>query len=97
MSKRGRKARRRSVAEDLREQLPKIGGLSANPCELEITIEIDKIDSYKYLDCPNYDDCVNIASMASWRALTCRACAIFKALSPGKEVRKVRKVDEKGS
>jgi len=36
----------------------------------------------RWFDCPNYDECLNIAARSRWAGWTCIRCKVFKTLPP---------------
>lgn len=36
----------------------------------------------RWFECPNYDECLNIAAKARWSGWTCSKCKVFKTLPP---------------
>lgn len=87
-----KKDKARAKAERLREKLAHVFGLRPNPCELQGEILYDEdVSTFRFLDCPRYDRCLDVACVANWKGMTCRACLILKRFSNG-QIRIVRKV-----
>jgi hypothetical protein len=36
-----------------------------------------KGESDRFLDCPHYEDCLDLAALRNWKALTCESCPIY--------------------
>jgi hypothetical protein len=76
--KKGSRARRKDKAEQWIEKLPLTYGSIPNPSELKFTVMPENIIRYRYMRCPNYEECLNAAGLADWKSLSCRACDVFR-------------------
>jgi hypothetical protein len=69
----------RAKAERKRERLVLVLGLRPNPCEVSATFFDPEVAySYRYADCPGFDRCLDVACIADWAGLSCRACPVFE-------------------
>ena len=49
----------------------------------------------RFLDCPHYGSCLDLAAVPNWKAFNCESCDFFKQTGPKDEVKEVPKIAEK--
>jgi len=81
-------------AERRKQRLECVCGIRPNPVELDaVFLTEDVAESYRYMQCPRYADCLLVACIGYWINFSCRACAIYSntasALSAVKVIRSV--------
>ncbi len=45
------------------------------PCTLQFTVE--DVDQHRFLDCDNYDECLDVAVKKKWANFTCEECPVW--------------------
>lgn len=85
-----KRSRAEARAENLKQVIPTINGDTPQPCELEHPItSLEYLDSARDLDCPRYERCLDVAAIADWKSLTCRACPAFVRNRNGNYIRNI--------
>lgn len=63
------------VVQELIDDLLPVDGIAPNPTVAEATLDAE--DLPRWMDCPCYDECLEVASVAGWPGFSCLLCEVF--------------------
>lgn len=57
-------------------------GFRPTPVELDVVvIDPDVAETYRFMDCPGYSACLDVACAGVWKYFNCRACNVYRHYS----------------